>query len=57
MGEEPAKVGWIWKGEWLIKRADVLREEGRRRRRRPRRRWEDCVKRDLAGVGGEGRGE
>ena len=30
---------------------DALREEGRRR---PNLRWEDCGKRDLAGVGGEG---
>ena len=41
--------------ERLTKRVDVLRVEGRKRRGRPRLRWEDCVKRDLAGVGGEGR--
>ena len=49
-------MGWLRgkKGrEWLTKRADVLRVEGRRRR--PRRQWEDCVKRGLAGMGGEGR--
>ena len=50
--EEPAKVGRI-EGVRLTKRAGVLRVEGRRRRGRPRLRWEDCVKRDLAGVGGE----
>ena len=33
---------------------DALREEGRRR---PNMRWEDCVKKDLAGVGGRGGGE
>ena len=32
------------------KKADALRLEGRKRRERLRR--EDCVKRDLAGVGG-----
>ena len=31
----------------LPKRAAELREEGRRRRWRPRLRWEDCVKRDV----------
>ena len=31
----------------LPKRAAELREQGRRRRGRPRQRWEDCVKRDL----------
>ena len=40
-------------GVRLAKRADALRVEGRRRSGRPRR--EDCVKRDLVEVGGEGR--
>ena len=40
--------------EQLTKRADAFRvEEVGSRRRRPRLRWEDCVKRGLAGVGGE----
>ena len=54
-GEDQAKVGWICGKngrERLTKRADALRVEGRRRRGRPRLRWEDCVKRDLKGVGG-----
>ena len=39
----------------LKKRADALRVEGRRRRGRLRMRWEDCVKRYLAGMGEEWR--
>ena len=35
----------------LPERAAVLREEGRRRRWRPRLRWEDCVKRDVKKAG------
>ena len=40
-------------GVRLTKRADALRGEGRRRRGRPRLGWEDCAKKDLAGVGGK----
>ena len=40
-------------GVRLTKRVDVLRVQGRRRRGRLR--WEDYMKRDLAGVGGEWR--
>ena len=38
----------------LPKRAAQLREQGRRRRGRPRLRWEDCVKRDVKKTGEEG---
>ena len=38
----------------LPKRAAELREQGRRRRGRPRLRWEDCVKRDVKKTGEEG---
>ena len=36
-------------GKRLTKRVDVLRVEGRKRRGRPRMRWVESVKRDLAG--------
>ena len=42
-------------GERLTKEADELRVEGKRRRGRPRLRWEDCVKRYFVGVGGASR--
>ena len=38
----------------LPKRAAELREQGRRRRGRPRLRWEVCVKRDVKKAGEEG---
>ena len=37
----------------LPKRAAELLEQGRRRRGRPRLRWEDCVKRDVRKAGEE----
>ena len=37
----------------LPKRAAELHEQGRRRRGRPRLRWEDCVKRDVRKAGEE----
>ena len=40
-------------GERLTKRAEAIRVEGTRRRGRPKLRWEDYEKRDLAVVGGE----
>ena len=45
------RMSWVR----LTKRAGALGVEGRRRRGRPRLRWEDCLKRDLVGVGGEWR--
>ena len=38
-------------GVRLTKRADALRVDGRKRRGRPRMKWEGCVKRDLAEEG------
>ena len=38
----------------LPKRAAELREQGRRRRGRPRLRWEDWVKRDMKKTGEKG---
>ena len=38
----------------LPKRAAELREQGRRRRGRPRLRWEDCVKRGVKKTGEDG---
>ena len=40
-------------GDRLPKRAAELREQGRRRRGRPRLRWEDCVKMDVRKAGEE----
>ena len=42
-----------WAGHVERKRAPELCEEGRRRRGRPRLRWEDCVKRDVRKAGEE----
>ena len=42
-------------GDRLPKRAAELREQGRRRRGRPRLRWEDCVKRHVRKSGEGGR--
>ena len=53
-GEE--SVGWMCSKdvrEQVMKRADALRVEGRRRRGKPRLRWDDCIEIDLVRVGGE----
>ena len=39
----------------LMSKANVLKVEDRRRRGRPGLRWEDCLTRDLVGVGGKWR--
>ena len=55
-GEEQITVGWTRRrmaDDRLPKRAAELREQGRRRRGRPRLRWEDCVKRDVNKAGEE----
>ena len=48
-------MGWTCgrngRGTIFEERADELKVEGRGRRGRPSLRWEDCVKRDLVGVG------
>ena len=56
-GDEWVRVGCTrvtMEGERLTKRADALGEESRRRRRgRPRLRWENYVNRTLTGAGRE----
>ena len=53
-GQEQITVGWTRrKDDRLPKRAAELREQGRRRRGRPRLRWEDCGKRDVKKAGEE----
>ena len=58
--ERLVRSGLQWAGhvermadDRLPKRAAELREQGRRRRGRPRLRWEDCVKRDVRKAGEE----
>ena len=56
-GEEQITVGGHVErmaDERLPKRAAELREQGKRRRGRPRLRWEDCVKIDVKKAGEEG---
>ena len=59
--ERPVRSRLQWTGhvermadDRLPKRAAESREEGRRRRGRPRLRCEDCVKRDVKKTGEEG---
>ena len=58
--ERLARSRLLWAGrvermanDRLPKRSAELREQGRRRRGRPRLRWEDCVKRDVRKAGEE----
>ena len=55
-GEEQITVGWTERmaDDRLPKIAAELREQGRRRRGRPRLRWENCVKRYVKKAGEEG---
>ena len=46
-------IEWM-AGDRIAKRAAESREQGRRRRGRPRLRWEDCVMRDVMKAGEEG---
>ena len=53
-----SRLQWAGHVEWMAgdrlqKRAAELREKGRRRRGKPRPRWEDCVKRDVRKAGEE----
>ena len=49
--EEQITMDRTRRDDKLPKRAAGVSEEGRRRRRRPRLRWEDCVKRDVRKAG------